>query len=296
MKKRRLDFVRIAAAVVVLIAIAYFYLNLFSPGLIPKSLRIGIIRKPINLLVLGTDITYDAVTHKPMPKLEGRADTILLIHLDPIKSQINLLSIPRDTYLSIPGQGMQRINVANAYGGASLVLKTVSTFTQQKIDYYVTLKPNAITKMVDLLGGVTLYVDHDMRYVDRAQNLNINLKKGWWKLSGKEAHDYIRYRDKIKGDIGRIGRQQLFLKALMQALLRPSNIFKTPFVIRSVLQEIETDLPLSLAIRLLNFARMTSAKNIKTEMVPGDVSFVQDVGSVWLPDTVALKKLIEEYS
>lgn len=295
MKKGRIDFTRIAAVAAVLIAIAYFYLNIFSPSLIPKSLRIGIPRKPINILILGTDITYDAVTHKPMPRLEGRADTILLAHVDPIKFQINILSIPRDTYLAIPGHGMQRINVANAYGGVSLVKETVSNFTLQKIDYYIKIKPNAITKIVELLGGISLYVDEDMRYIDRAQNLNINLRKGWQSLSGKQAHDYIRYRDKIRGDIGRIGRQQIFLKALMQAFIRPTNIFKAPFVIRSALQEVETNLPLSLTIRLLNLARMTRSHEIKTNMLPGDVSFVEEVGSVWLPDEVAFKKTIEEY-
>ena len=155
MKKGRIDFARIAAIIVVLIAIAYFYLNLFSPSLIPKSLRIGIIRKPINILILGTDITYDAVTHKPMPKLKGRADTILLTRLDPIHWRIIVLSIPRDTYLSIPGQGPQRINVANAYGGVSLVEKSVSNLTQQHINYYIEIKPTAVTKLVDLLGPLT---------------------------------------------------------------------------------------------------------------------------------------------
>lgn len=292
---KKIDFVRISAILVVILGIAYFYLNIFSPSSIPKSLRIGIIRKPINILILGTDITYDAVTHKPMPRLKGRADTILLVHIDPIHWQMNILSIPRDTYLSIPGHAMQRINVANAYGGVALVKQSVSALTLQKIDYFIEAKPTAVTKLVDLLGGVYLFVEEDMHYVDRVQNLKIDLKKGQQKLSGKQAHDYIRYRDKIRGDIGRIERQQIFFKALGKTLTSPTNIFKAPFAIRSALKEVGTDLSLALTIRILNLSRMLSPEDIRTTMLPGEVSFVRGVGSVWLTDKEALKKTIREF-
>lgn len=291
MKRKQIDFARISAVLVVILAIIYFYLNIFSPRLLPKSLRIGIIRKPTNVLILGTDITYDAVTRKPMPELEGRADSILLAHIDPIKSKINILSIPRDTYVPIPGYGMQKINTANVYGEVALLKQTVSNFTNQNIDYYFEIKPTAITKIVDLLGGVSIYVEKDMHYVDRAQNLNINLKKGEQRLSGKQAHDYIRFRHDIQGDIGRIERQQKFLKALVQALTKPTNILKAPFAIHTSLQEIKTDLPLSQSIRLLNLARML---DVKTATVLGKVSYIEKVGSVWLPDKAALTQQIKE--
>lgn len=295
MKARKIDLVRVIAILFIILWIAYFYLNIYSPTSIPKSLRIGIIRKPVNILILGTDITYDAVTRKPMPKHRGRADTILLCRIDPIKWQLNILSIPRDTYLAIPGRDKQRINVANVYGGPNLVKRSVSDLTQQKIDYYIKIKPAAATKLVDLLGGVYVDVEENMQYVDRAQNLYIDLKKGYQKLSGKDAHDYIRYRDKFRGDIGRIERQQKFFKALGKALTSPANIFRAPHAVRSALQEIETDIPLDLTIRILNMARMVTAESIKTATLPGEVSFVKGVGSVWLPDKAELKKTIEEF-
>jgi LCP family protein required for cell wall assembly len=294
MKRRKIDFLRLLAAMVVVGTVAYFYLNLFSPGMIPKTFRIGIPRRPINLLILGTDITFDAVTGKPMPSLEGRADTILLAHIDPVRFRINLLSIPRDTYVNVPKYGMMKINAANAYGGVPLLRQTVSDLTHQNINYYLEVKPTAITRLVDLIGGVTLYVEKDMYYIDRAQRLDINLKKGWQKLSGKQAHDYIRYRNDIQGDIGRISRQQTFLKALSESLTRPTNILKAPFAIRSALQEIKTDLPLPLAFRLMNFSRMLSPADVRTVLASGEVSYVEQAGSVWVLNPEGFEKELRE--
>ncbi|MBU0671996.1 MAG: LCP family protein, partial [Candidatus Margulisbacteria bacterium] len=269
--KKRLDLIRLLAIFTVLLGIAYFHLNIFAPQLIPKSLRIGMIRKPINILILGTDLTFDSTTHKPMPEKDGRTDTILLTRINPITGQVNVLSIPRDTYVMLPGIGNRKINAANAFGGIKLVKETIYQLTQQPIDYYVVIKPPAVTKMVDILGGVTLDVEKDMRYWDRAQGLDIDLKKGLQKLSGKQAHDYIRFRHDTFGDIGRIGRQQKFLKALSKTLTSPSNAVKAPFAIHTALQEIKTNLPLPMTIRLLNWSRTLDVANLKSVMLPGEV-------------------------
>lgn len=292
MRKNRIEFTRITAILVIIFGVVYFYLNILSPRLIPPSLRIGITRKPTNILILGTDITFDAVTHKAMPKVNGRADTILLAHINPVRSEINLLSIPRDTCVRIPEYGLKKINAANAYGGTPLIKQTVSEFLRQKIDYYVEVKPTAVTRFVDLLGGVTLDVEKDMRYTDHAQNLKINLKKGMQKLNGKQAHDYIRYRNDFQGDIGRVERQQKFLRALVSSLTRPTNIFKAPFALRSAFQEIQTDLTPSQIIRLLNFTRMAT---VRSRMLSGEVSYIEKVGSVWVPDKAALEETLKDY-
>jgi LCP family protein required for cell wall assembly len=294
MKRKKIDLVRICAIIVTFAGIIYFYPNIFSPQLLPKSLRIGVLRKPLNVLILGTDITYDRETRLPMPERQGRADTILLAHLDPIGSRVSVLSIPRDTYLEIPGYGMMKINVAHAYEGAPLVKRTVENFTGLRIDHYLKIRPTAVTKLVDQLGGLTLDVEEDMQYVDRAQGLMINLKKGKQKLSGKEAHDYIRYRDNLRGDIARIARQQKFLKALFLSLVNPANVFKAPFAVQACLQEIETDLALSQTLRILNWSRMLEINKVSTVMAPGDVSYIRGAGSVWMVDEAALAEEIKQ--
>ena len=286
---------RILAILVILVAITYFYFYLFAPKLIPTSLLVGVVRRPINLLILGTDVTYDRITLKPMEDHEGRADTILLAHINPIKDQVNILSIPRDTYLTIPGYGMQRANFSNAYGGVNSVIEMVSNFTGQKVDYYVKVKPTAVTKLIDLLGGIEIDVAEDMKYTDNAQGLNINLKAGKQHLSGKAAHDYIRYRDKFSGDIGRIGRHQKFFKAVSQSFTKPTNVIKAPYAIYISIQEMQTNLPLAKTIRLLNWSRLLSSSNIRSSMVPGDVDTLEKFGSVWVPNHEKLTALIKDY-
>ncbi|MFH1347966.1 MAG: LCP family protein, partial [Candidatus Margulisiibacteriota bacterium] len=166
MKKKnkvKIDLTRILAIFIVILAVVYFYINSFAPQLIPKSLRIGVARKPINVLILGTDITFDSRTRKPIPDIDGRTDTIVLARIDPIHSKINLLSIPRDTYANIPGFGRQKINAAHVYGGTALTKQTIAQLIKQPVDYYIEITPPAVTKMVDLLGGVTIDVEKDMR-------------------------------------------------------------------------------------------------------------------------------------
>ena len=287
----KLDLTRLLAIIVIIIAIVYFNLNIFAPKLIPNSLKIGILRKPTNILIIGTDITYDAVTRQPIPQLDGRADTILLAHVNPMKARINLLSIPRDTMVEIPDYGFQKINTANVFGGADLVKESVTKLTNQKIDYYLEMKPGIMSKLVNWVGGVTLFVEKDMRYTDKAQDLDINLTKGWQKLSGKDAHDYIRFRYDIEGDIARIRRQQKFFRALTKSIAKPSNIVKAPFAVPAVLAEIKTDLPLNQTIRFLNLARMST---ITAQTISGEGVMVRRLGSVWKPDVKIMKQQIEE--
>jgi LCP family protein required for cell wall assembly len=294
-REKKIDLVRIAAILIIILAVIYFYINLFAPTLIPKSFRVGLLREPLNILILGTDVTYDRITLKPMPDRKGRADTILFAHIDPIKEKISLLSIPRDTMVNIPNYGKQKINFANAWGGLKLTKKIIAEMTHRDVDYYIELKPTAVTKLIDALGGVTLFVEVDMRYRDRAQGLDINLKKGWQKLSGKEAHDYIRYRDNFRGDIVRIEHQQNFMKSVAKEMIKPSKVLRAPQAIYTAIREIKTDLPISKMIRLMNIARTFSVDDIHTVMIPGDVTMEAEVGSVWVPDNIAFEKELKEY-
>ncbi|MDI6731329.1 MAG: LCP family protein [Candidatus Margulisbacteria bacterium] len=290
--KRKVDQNRLAAVCLILLAIIYFYFNIFAPRWIPNFLRVGILRKPTNVLILGTDMTFASVTQQALPKVNARADTIVLLHADPIVGKINILSIPRDTLAAVPGYWPTKINAANAYGGSSLMVKTVENLTGTRIDYYIELRPQALIKIVNLLGGVKIYVEKDMRYVDRAQHLDINLKEGWQKLSGNQAHQYIRFRHDLFGDIGRVERQQKFFSALTQSLKKPSNIIKAPLAIILSLRELDTNMPLNQAIRLINFSRMAK---ITAYTASGEAANLPVVGSVWILDMTAFKQTIREH-
>jgi LCP family protein required for cell wall assembly len=295
MPHRKIDRMRILALFMIFLGILYFYGNILAPRLIPRIFRVGIIRKPITVLVLGTDLTFDAKTGEPIAGSDGRTDSILLLHVDPARYKIHLLSIPRDSFISIPEHGMNKINAANVFGGTELIRSTVENLTGKKIDYYIKIDPFAITKIVDLLGGVKLYVEKDMYYVDRAQNLNINLKQGWQKLSGKEAQDYMRFRHDTFGDIGRIERQQKLLQAIFFSFARPANLLKAPVVIESAAKHIQTDLPLSKMIRLANLARMLSPRDILTFTASGESGTSDFAGSIWLINRGELEHILRNY-
>lgn len=294
MKKTRVDRYRVIAILIIICGILYFDANLFAPRLIPRLFRIGVIRRPTNILILGTDITFDKNTGEPIPATDGRTDSILLLHIDPARYKVNILSIPRDSFVAVPGYGLQKINAANVLGGINLIKETVAGLTGIKIDYFIEINPYAIVKLVDLIGGLKLYVEKDMYYVDRAQNLNINLKQGWHRLSGKEAQGFIRFRHDFMGDLGRIERQQIFLETLFRALASPANIIKSPLAIGIASKNIKTDLPLPKMIRLANFVRMIALRDVRTFTATGEESESSYAGSILLPNKPALEKIIKD--
>lgn len=296
MRKGKIDFIRILAILTIICGILYFYLNIFTPRLIPKFLRIGMIRRPITVLILGTDISFNAETGEPIPDIDGRADTILLMRVDPVRHQMRLLSIPRDSLVEIPGHGWQKINAANVLGGVDLVKKSIKTLTGKDVDYYIKVNPYAAIKIVDLLGGINVYIENDMYYIDRAQNLNINLKKGPHKLSGKEAEGFIRFRHDFYGDIGRIGRQQIFLETVFRSFTRPSNLLKAPVAFNIAAQHIKTDLPFLKMIRLANFARGLSLSDIQTFTASGEAGTSEYAGSIWQLNRQELARTLREFT
>lgn len=294
MNKNKIDLLRLTASLMVIFGIIYFYANLFAPRLVPRLLRIGVIRRPTNILVLGTDLNYEAETGKRLTD-EGRTDTILLLRVDPARYQLKLLSIPRDSFVEIPGYGPQKINAANVYGGAELAKKTVAKIIGKNVDYYLKVNPQILVRLIDLLGGVNIFVDEDMYYNDNAAKLKINLKKGWHKLSGKEAEGYLRFRHDFAGDIGRIERQQKFLEVIFRSFATPSNLLKAPLALEVAAEHIQTDLPLSKIIRLANFARMLSPNDVRTFTASGEPGTSEYAGSIWLLNRADLEKVVKDY-
>ncbi len=138
-------------------------------------------------------------------------------------------------------------------------------------------------------------VEKDMHYVDRAQSLDIDLKQGRQRLSGKDAQGYIRFRKDDLGDIGRIERQQKFLQSLFTAFTRPSNMLKAPLALSTAAQYIKTDLPLLKIIRLLNFMRMLSPGDIKTFTAAGEVGSSEFAGSIWVLNRPELDRIVRDY-
>ena len=167
-----------------------------------------------NILLMGED------------NVDGsrRSDTILFITVDIDDKNIRVLSLPRDTRVMIPGHGTQKLNHAFAYGGQDLMRATVTNYLGEPILYYMIVDYDSFPAFVDMLGGVEIDVPKRMRYVDRAGGLDINIQPGLQTLDGKTALHFVRFRKDALGDIGRIQRQQQFLKAMLKKAYDPRVI------------------------------------------------------------------------
>ncbi len=151
-----------------------------------------------------------------------RTDTIMMLHV-PSNGPTTLISLPRDSYVPIPGHGRNKINAAYAFGGAPLLVQTVESVTGVRVDDYVETGLGGFATIVDAVGGVTLCPKFDMD--DR--DAHINLKKGCQQMDGKTALGYARARHSDpRGDLGRVERQRETLAAISKKMLSPGTLLQ----------------------------------------------------------------------
>ena len=149
-----------------------------------------------------------------------RTDSIILVHTPSGSGKPVLISIPRDSYLPIPGHGRNKVNAAFAIGGPKLLAKTLEQATGLPIDGYVEIGFGGFAGVVDSLGGVEVCVKRDIK----DNKAHIDLKKGCQTLDGKNALGYVRARySDPKGDLGRAERQRQFLGAIMKKAATPGH-------------------------------------------------------------------------
>lgn len=291
---KKLDLLRICAVLILTFSVIYFYLILLSPKTIPYFLRLGPLPRNMNVLVMGLDIAYDKTKHMPLSET-GHTDSMILVNLNTSSFKANILSIPRDTLVEIPGYGWQKINAAYFIGGSALAKETVEKFLGVPINHYVVLNPRGLIKLIDLMGGIKVYVDKDMYYVDNWGGLKINLKQGWQKLNGDQAHGFIRFRQDPLGDVSRVQRQQDFIQTVLRRLATPAMLVKSPWVLAIATENVKTDLSLKDILYSLNYARYLRKEDINMSMVPGSFSIGELNASIWAPDNDALHEIVNKY-
>ncbi len=252
--------------------------------------------RPVNILILGIDRVPEAAVNSPKI-FEGRSDTILLLHLDPRDKSISLLSVPRDTKVEVPGISFSKISEANARGGAALATRLVSSMLNNtRIERYVRVSSSAFRELVDLLGGVEVFVPRAMSYTDTAQKLKINLAQGWQTLNGEQAEQFARFRNDGLGDIGRIQRQQSLIQAIRNRLASPSVFVRLPQIVRLMQKYVDTNLNYEEILTLANFGLQLERDTFKMVMLPGSSSSEQgDLRSYWILDAVGVDRIITQY-
>ena len=231
------------------------------------------------VLLLGVD------AEGPGP---ARADTIMLAFVDRKEGEIRLLSIPRDTYVSIPGHGRTKINHASVYGGPELVARTASNFLDVPVDRYVKVDFEGFKNIVDILGGVEMDVEKRMYYSPEG----IDLQRGKRHLDGEAALQFVRYRG-ATGDIGRVERQQQFLTEMTSQSINFQTLLKAPSLIKEFRQNTETNLTLTEMIALSRIAK-NAGDNFEKEVVPGESVYINNV-SYWRAYSNQTAQIVDKF-
>ncbi|WP_098470439.1 LCP family protein [Serinibacter salmoneus] len=167
---------------------------------------------PMNILVLGSDSRISAGDPDQWSYGAQRTDSIMLVHIPGDRSGAFVMSIPRDSWVDVPGYGMAKINAAFSYGGPSLLIETIENLTGVYIDHFAVADFESFQELTDAVGGVEISVAYDTP----------NLPAGEYHMDGEQALSYARERYNLPGgDFDRVQRQQNWIRAIArQALTR----------------------------------------------------------------------------
>jgi len=183
-----------------------------------------------NWLLVGSDSRAGLTAQQEQDLHVGgdsgvNTDTVMVLHKG--SNGPVLMSIPRDSYVAIPGHGKNKINAAYATGGAPLLVQTVEQATGIRIDHYTEVGFTGTVDVVDALGGVEMCLDRPV--VDAKSGAN--LPAGCQTLDGTQALQLVRTRYSLPdSDLGRVQNQQAFLQALAKEVLSPGTLLN-PFVL-----------------------------------------------------------------
>jgi LCP family protein required for cell wall assembly len=176
-----------------------------------------------NWLIVGSDSRAGLTAEQEKDLATGgdvgqRTDTIMLLHSG--SNGAVLVSIPRDSYVAIPGHGRNKLNASYAFGGAPLLISTVEQATGVRIDHYAEIGFGGFVGAVDAVGGVELCVPQAIKDPKAA----LNIKAGCQELDGATALGYVRTRATAGSDFDRVERQRAFLSALVKKSTSPATL------------------------------------------------------------------------
>ena len=226
----------------------------------------------------------------------GGSDTNMLVRFDAENKKIDVVSLPRDTLMS----NGHKLNSSYNNGGTEKLRSNIEDMLGIPVDFYVSVDLKGFIALIDQIGGVDFDVPEDMDYDDPYQDLHIHFKAGLQHLSGQKSMEVVRFRHNNDGtgygteDIGRIGTQQAFLKAVAKQLLQIGNVKNIPALVDIFYTYVKTDLTTGNLVWLGNEALNIGTENIHFATLPGDGSGYYNKQSVYVLDAQATCDLVNE--
>ncbi len=277
------------------------------PGAVPTAPPWEPSRKErVNILLMGMD-------QRPGERGPTRTDTLIVLTVNPATGRVGMLSIPRDLWVRIPGYDIfGKINTAYVVGeqhrypggGAALAKQTVSELIGYPIHYYVKVNFDGFRRLIDLIGGIDIYVPRDINdptFPDDNYGYDpLFIPAGQHHMNGDLALKYARTRH-VDDDYGRARRQQQVLLATKEQLLRtdmiPSLILRLPQLMQTFADSVETDIPVDRMVALANLARYLDLNNIQQLVIDrtlGEERNDPNIGYVLIPNRGAIRPLMDE--
>ena len=180
------------------------------------------------VVILGTDA--------------GGGNTDVMYTLRVENGITRLTQVPRDTYIDSSRFGPLKANALYAMGGADAVKSELSRHLHRPIQHHILVNLSVIRRLGDALGGLEVTVPKRMLYHDNTQGLHIDLQPGPQVLRGRDIEGFLRFRHDELGDIGRLDRQRLLLKALFHQITQPESLVRLPALLTAAGKDLKTDL------------------------------------------------------
>ncbi|MET7750308.1 LCP family protein [Micromonospora sp. NPDC005367] len=211
-----------------------------------------VVEGAMNVMILGSD------SRDPEKTSGSRTDTIILAHLPKDRSSAQLISIPRDTWVSVPrskdgnhGGRDAKINAAYAWGGVPLMVQTVEKFTNVRVDHVAIIDFAGFKEIIDALGGIEVDVEKNFTSIHPPFR---NFRKGMQEMDGETALDYSRQRKQFAdGDFARIRHQQQVIKAILDKAAS-GGLLTNPGKLNSFLQATSNSVSIDKNMSLLDMA------------------------------------------
>lgn len=192
-----------------------------------------------------------------------RTDTLMLVNVNKDKNTIDMISIPRDSYVSIRGS-MDKINAAHSYGGIDLTMEVVRDFLGINLDKYFVISFDAVIAGINALGGMDVEVSNEVASA-------MGISPGIRKMAGDEVLAYVRFRKGYQNaDLGRINTQQDFMKQFIKEVTKAENISKLPSVYKAMKPYIKTNIGLKNLSSLALEFKSVDPSNINSIRLEGE--------------------------